>query len=192
MFPAKPLRFRADLVCARSLRGRRRSSERRFFVPSDSARRAGWQASPGGRTPAFGPRRAALGTRTLACCPWHTTPPACELASRPVPMLQSLCLKGACRTTCAKAHTGRLMRTAQADPRVPRPCEPACVRGRSPGKMLRRCAPERSAMAICRFGAFLSVQPWQYIVLMHSRAFSYGSKLPWCIPEGATDGKNAS
>lgn len=33
MFLAKPLRFRADLVCARSLRERRRSSERRFFVP---------------------------------------------------------------------------------------------------------------------------------------------------------------
>lgn len=77
-------------------------------------------------------------------------------------------------------------------PRVPHPCEPACVRGRSPGKMLRRCAPKRSAMAICRLDAFLSVQPWQYIVLMYSRAFNYGSKLPWCIPERATDGKNAS
>ena len=151
-----------------------------------------WRVAPGTRPP----RRANPGTRPPARGPWRVAPgariPACELASRPVSMLQSLCLKGACRTTCAKAHTGRLMRTAQADPRVPRPCEPACVRGRSPGKMLRRCAPERSAMAICRFGAFLSVQPWQYIVLMHSRAFSYGSKLPWCIPEGATDGKNAS
>ena len=91
-------------------------------------------------------------------------------------------------------------------PRVPHPCEPAYVRGRSPGKMMRRCAPEafgrgnmppwcvskRSAVAICRLGAFLSVQPWQYIVLMHSRAFNHGSKLPWCIPEGATDGKNTS
>lgn len=151
----------------------------------------------GRRAPAGEPRRSAPDALPLAREPWRVAPgtrppPACELASRPVPMLQSLCLKGACRTTCAKAHTGRLMRMAQADPRVPRPCEPACVRGRSPGKMLRRCAPERSAMAICRFGAFLSVQPWQYIVLMHSRAFSYGSKLPWCIPEGATDGKNAS
>ena len=187
------------------------------MCPGDSARRVDWQASPGGRgllmgaapservpdergprragtctrPPACGPRRAAPGARIPACGPDARTS-ACELASRPVPMLQSLCLKGACRATCAKAHTGRLMRTAQADPRVPRPCEPACVGGRSPGKMLRRCAPERSAMAICRFGAFLSVRPWQYIVLMHSRAFSYGSKLPWCIPEGAMDGKNAS
>ena len=185
-------------------------------------RRAGWQASPGGRGLLMGaapservldergPRRAGTCTRPPAFGPWHTAPgalplarepwrvapgariPACELASRPVPMLQSLCLKGACRATCAKAHTGRLMRTAQADPRVPRPCEPACVRGRSPGKMLRRCAPERSAMAIYRLDAFSSVQLWQYIVLMHSRAFGYGGKLPWCIPERATDGKNAS
>lgn len=91
-----------------------------------------------------------------------------------------------------RAHAGRLMRTARADPRVPRPCEPACVRRYYPGRMLRRCVPERSAVAICRLGAFLSVQPWQYIVLIHSRAFNHGSKLPWCIPEGATDGKNTS
>ena len=171
------------------------------MCPGDSARRAGWQASPGGRGLLMGaapservpdergPRRAGTCTRPPAFGPWRACPRcaqprhagtcvrphgartptcdprsaalACELASRPVPMLQSLCPKGACRATCAKAHTGRLMRTAQADPRVPRPCEPACVRGRSPGKMLRRCAPERSAMAIYRLDAFSSVQLWQ-------------------------------
>ncbi len=109
-----------------------------------------------------------------------------------VPMLQLLCPKGACRATCAKGSCWSTNANGAGRPRVPHPCEPACVRGRSPGKMLRRCAPERSAMAICCLGAFLSVQPWQYIVLMHSRAFGYGGKLPWCIPEGATDGKNAS
>lgn len=220
------------------------------MCPGDSARRAGWQASPGGRgllmgaipservldergprrtgtctrPPARGPwrvapgaripacdpdtrtsacappRRAAPGTRTLvaapgvrvlACEPWHTAPDvrtrfaSCAHAAVALPerrMLGNL-REGSYWSTSANG-AGR--------PRVPHPCEPACVRGRSPGKMLRRCAPKRSAMAICRLDAFLSVQPWQYIVLMHSRAFNYGSKLPWCIPERATDGKNAS
>lgn len=216
MFPAKPLRFRADLVCARSLRGRRRSSERRFFVPwrfCASSRLAGesqranpgvrpptrcpWHANPGvlplahDSPPACEPWHTAPGARTLACCPRHTAP-MCELASRPVPMLQSLCPKGACRATCAMGSCWSTSANGAGWPRVPHPCEPACVRGRSSGKMLRRCAPERSAMAICCLGTFLSARPWQYIVLMHSRAFNYGSKLPWCIPERATDGKNAS
>lgn len=215
------------------------------MCPGDSARRAGWQASPGGRGLLMGaipservldergprragtctrapgvrplaresrratpireprrapPRRAAPGTRTLvaapgvrvlACEPWHTAPDvrtrfaSCAHAAVALPerrMLGNL-REGSYWSTSANG-AGR--------PRVPHPCEPACVRGRSPGKMLRRCAPKRSAMAICRLDAFLSVQPWQYIVLMHSRAFNYGSKLPWCIPERATDGKNAS
>ena len=149
-------------------------------------------AAPSERVPDVrGPRRSAPGARIPACDP-DTRTSACELASRPVPMPQSLCPKGACRATCAKGSCWSTNANGAGWPRVPRPCEPACVRGRSPGKMLRRCAPGRSAMAVCCLGAFLSVQLWQYIVLMHSRAFSYGSKLPWCIPEGATGGKNAS
>lgn len=173
------------------------------MCPGDSARRAGWQASPGGRGLLMGaipservldergPRRAGTCTRPPACEPWHTAPDvrtrfaSCAHAAVALPerrMLGNL-REGSYWSTSANG-AGR--------PRVPHPCEPACVRGRSPGKMLRRCAPKRSAMAICRLDAFLSVQPWQYIVLMHSRAFNYGSKLPWCIPERATDGKNAS
>ena len=222
MFPAKPLRFRADLVCARSLRGRRRSSERRFFVPwrfCASSRLAGEPRhaapprhaalgvrgsgahvldvhSPGTRARAHDPpRRANPSVRTLARCPdarpRRAAPMREPRRANSLRVLYPCCSRSARKAHAGqlarRAHAGRLMRTAQADPRVPRPCELACVRGRSPGKMLRRCAPEAFGL-----GAFLSVQPWQYIVLMHSRAFSYGSKLPWCIPEGATDGKNTS
>ena len=151
---------------------------------------------PDARTSACAPPDALPPAREpwwlpLACEPWHTAPDvrtrfaSCAHAAVALPerrMLGNL-REGSYWSTSANG-AGR--------PRVPHPCEPACVRGRSPGKMLRRCAPERSAMAICCLGAFLSVQPWQYIVLMHSRVFSYGSKLPWCIPERATDGKNAS
>lgn len=115
------------------------------------------------------PRRAAPGTRTLvaapgvralACEPWHTAPDvrtrfaSCAHAAVALPerrMLGNL-REGSYWSTSANG-AGR--------PRVPHPCEPACVRGRSPGKMLRRCAPKRSAMAIYRLDAFSSVQLWQ-------------------------------
>ena len=160
------------------------------MCPGDSARRAGRQASygvrgllmgaaPDARIPACGPdartsacappRRAAPGTRTLvaapgvralACEPWHTAPDvrtrfaSCAHAAVALPerrMLGNL-REGSYWSTSANG-AGR--------PRVPHPCEPACVRGRSPGKMLRRCAPKRSAMAIYRLDAFSSVQLWQ-------------------------------
>ena len=102
-------------------------------------------AAPSERVPdERGPRRSAPGTR----------PPARELASRPVPMLRSLCPKGACRATCAMGSCWSTSANGAGWPRVPHPCEPACVRGRSPGKMLRRCILERSAMAVNCRGAF--------------------------------------
>lgn len=187
MFLAKPLRFRVDLVCVRSLRGRRRSSERRFFCALAILR----VEQAGRRAPAGGP---PLGTRPSACAAparmssmrtaparghVHAAPdvrPLARESRRATPIREprranSLRVLCPCRSRSARkahagqlarrAHAGRLMRTAQAGPRVPRPCEPACVRGRSPGKMLRRCALEHSAMAIYRLDAFSSVRLWR-------------------------------
>lgn len=150
MFLAKPLRFRADLVCARSLRGRRRSSERRLFLcPGDSARRVDWQASLSGRGLLMGaaPSERAPDVRTRFASCAHA---AVALPERRMP--------GNLREGSSYWSTSA---NGAGWPRVPHPCEPACVRGRSPGKMLRRCAPERSAMAIYRLDAFSSVQLWQ-------------------------------
>ena len=173
------------------------------MCPGDSARRAGWQASPGGRgllmgaapserIPACGPDARARahdppGVRTPACEPWRAAPmrgpgvrPRC--ANLGVRTRFASCTHAAValpeRRMPGNLREGSYWSTSANGagwPRVPHPCEPAYVRGRSPGKMLRRCAPEafgrgnmppwcvskRSAMAIYRLDAFSSVQPWQ-------------------------------
>ena len=170
------------------------------MCPGDSARRAGWQASPGGRgllmgaipservldergprragtctrPPARGPWRVAPGARIPACDP-DTRTSACELASRPVPMPQSLCPKGACRATCAKGSCWSTNANGAGWP----PCSSSlraglckgllswqdvaemCSRAFSHGNMLPWCVSKRSAMAIYRLDAFSSVQLWQ-------------------------------
>ena len=46
-------------------------------------------------------------------------------------------------------------------------------------------------MARYRPDAFPCCRPWQDIAPMRSQAAGRGKIVPWCIPEGASDGKNA-
>ena len=67
------------------------------------------------------------------------------------------------------------------------------VPGRSPmAKCSRNAFPRRPTVAIYRRHAFPGVRPWQDIAAMHSRAAIRGSFFASCVPEGASDGKNAS
>ena len=60
------------------------------------------------------------------------------------------------------------------------------------GKMLAKYAPQRPAVArFCR-GAFSGVQSWRDYAVVRFRAAIRGSFFASCVPEGASDGKNAS
>ena len=61
----------------------------------------------------------------------------------------------------------------------------------SDGKMLAKCAPQRSAVAICRRYASPSAWRWRYIDAMRSPTSNSGKFFASCIPEGASDGKSA-
>ena len=68
----------------------------------------------------------------------------------------------------------------------------ASPRALDDGKMHAKCVPQRPTVARYRHGAFSGVQSWQDIVAMRSRAAIRGSFFASCVPEGASDGKNAS
>lgn len=159
------------------------------MCPGDSARRADWQASLGTRPSACAAPARMSSMRTaparghVRAAPRRANPdvrpPECGLGVR---TRFASCAHAAValpeRRMPGNLREGSYWSTSANGagwPRAPHPCEPAYVRGRSPGKMLRRCAPEafgrgnmppwcvskRSAMAIYRLDAFSSVQPWQ-------------------------------
>ena len=186
MFLAKPLRFRADLVCARSLRERRRSSERRFFVPC-------WPC-------------ASSRPSSPAREPDVRIEPPCELAPR---------IRCARRAASRIPVSGRALRAALADPgertRLARraasrsrlaSCPPqrstaarfrrgALHGGRRHGNVRPRCALGSSATAGCSRNAFPGAWLWQVFAVVRSRAAIRGNFLASCISEGAPDGKSA-
>ena len=137
------------------------------MCPGDSARRAGWQASPGGRTPAFGPRRAALGTRTLACCPWHTAPGARTLACCP-------------RRADPGVRT-RFASCAHAAVALPERRMPGNLREGSYWSTNANGAGWPPCSSSLRAGLCKGLLSWQDVAEMCSRAFSHGNMLPWCV-----------
>ena len=60
------------------------------------------------------------------------------------------------------------------------------------GKISPRCVFGLSAMAVFRRDAFSGVQSWRDYAVVRSRAAIRGSFFASCVPEGASDGKNAS
>ena len=81
-------------------------------------------------------------------------------------------------------------------PATPRPWAVAVpwpgARALADGKMLAKCVPQRPTVAIYRRHAFPGVRSWQDYAVVRYRAAIRGSFFASCVPEGASDGKNAS
>ena len=133
----------------------------------------------------FAADRAAVGgparsrqSRPVAGCPPAADGPACgqvPVRSRqPPPWAAAVLWPGA---------------RALADDKMLAKCVPPAS---DSGKISPRCVFGLSAMAVFRRDAFSGVQSWRDYAVVRSRAAIRGSFFASCVPEGASDGKNAS
>ena len=178
MFLAKPLRFRADLVCARSLREKRRSSERRFFLcPVGFACRAtlrAWRAnlmwpceSRRANPPCASSRLANLACSRALRAALANQP--CEPAVRAAPPT-NLAREPALRAAPPTSDGGKISPWCVSRRPAPWQRTPA-MRSRQfgDGGMFAKCVLRRLAMASFRRGAFPGGHSRQFSRFMHPR-----------------------
>ena len=176
MFLAKPLRFRADLVCARSLREKRRSSERRLFCalltlrvePASEPRRAIPLCEP---RRANCPRELPLRTPTSARHPCH---------QRIGPLSAPISIRRTSRFSLALGATKRSRSTLPAS---------------DSDKISPWCVPRRRSVAVFTSCVFKGasdgkrVPSWQSFAVARFRAASHGEISPVACSRTLGDGK---
>ena len=206
MFLAKPLRFRADLVCARSLRGSAVLRSGAFLCPANLARRASE------RTPA-----SDLALRIPACeLPSRTAPANPSERSRHSchqrigPLSAPISMNRTSRFFLALGATKRSRSTLPASDsdKISPWCVPrrrsvavftSCVfkgprmgKAPLPGNLSQLRVFGLPAMARFRRCVFPDARRWQNAREMRFQAFDSGKISLRCVPEGASDEKNAS
>ena len=191
MFLAKPLRFRADLVCARSLRGRRRSSERRLFCALLTLR-----VEPASE-PALRFRPANPDERSrLANCPresrWATLPRELPLRTptsarhpchqRIGPLSAPISIHRTSRFSLALGATKRSRSTLPAS---------------DSDKISPWCVPRRRSVAVFTSCVFKGasdgkrVPSWQSFAVARFRAASHGEISPLRVPRRSSMAKRS-
>lgn len=220
MFLAKPLRFRADLVCARSLRGKAPFFGAALFCaqltlrvePASEPRRAIPLANPGERSHLANcpcePQRAILPCDP-ACEPQRAIPPSVPSVYRPA-LSAHLHAQDVALLPCARRD--RML--AKYAPSVWQWQGFAVVRAQTailgsfslhafskgprtgkaplPGNLSQLRVFGLPAMARFRRCVFPDARRWQNAREMRFQAFDSGKISLRCVPEGASDEKNAS